>query len=293
MEHKRLTWRVATTATPVRLLVIGDCHVGARDFDRKLFQATIRAASVRDDTAVVLLGDEIDAIAHRDKRFAAEGIDRSYPSEAFDNLPMHELHDFQAEALPIRGKVVAACKGNHGAGMVRQGDLSVDQELARWLGFVESAEFSMGSCSDGPVDLQFGGHLLIRFVAHGERPREVRFYLHHGWRGGKTGSIAAWLESLVKEYAVDCAIVGHGHTPVVVHTDRVDPATGKVKRGVAMMIPSWRSPALRKGWAAWEDMKGFAPRTHGPALLTIYPATGRIDAVFGRDALEALREEGK
>lgn len=92
---------------------LGDCHVGNAACHDKLLERMVRHIKDEPESKVILMGDIIDAIAVKDKRYRANALPGWLRDKGRDdeiNLQCEAASDY---LLPIKDQVISVLRGNH------------------------------------------------------------------------------------------------------------------------------------------------------------------------------------
>jgi len=88
----------------IKLIPIGDSHVGSREFDKEKYESIINWVKKQKDARVILMGDEID-----------NGLKDSVGAGTFDNTmtPQEQIEYVIDILMPIKNKIWGIVNGNH------------------------------------------------------------------------------------------------------------------------------------------------------------------------------------
>ena len=170
------------------LCAIGDMHIGAKACDKEALVEAIQEIKRSRKSYVVLMGDTLDCITNRDKRYNVYEVD--------DELPkFKDQVDWALKILkPIKKKIIGILEGNH------------EYKIKKNLGY-DFTEFLAEELETNY--LQQAGMLNLK-TPWGE----VRVFAMHGLGGGVTvgGQINRILKAInnLKD-APDITLVGHFH----------------------------------------------------------------------------------
>ena len=98
---------------PITFVPISDVHVGHIDCDLKYFKDTV-AWIKKKGALTVLLGDMVDAIGIKDKRFETGSLDPFF-LPYLDNLFQKQAEVFLDIVKPIQKQIIGVLGGNHEA----------------------------------------------------------------------------------------------------------------------------------------------------------------------------------
>jgi hypothetical protein len=254
----------------VKLVLLGDLHLGHSQTDEKLIAATAERLTAP-DTYWLDLGDSIDAINMRDPRFDP----RSLP----DWVELADLVDLtRAQVDRYRhyfGKLGSTCwarlYGNHEYAVQRHTERDVYEELNAACGL------------DGKRALGYSGFVRVRFrQMQGVKVANTwtqTIYLSHGSGGGKlAGAKAGGVERLAMAYDADIYAQGHTHTKLVLQKRALglSPRTLEVIDKPQIMV---NVGSFLDGKEGYPEHKGLYPQALGPVELHFIPATKTIRIV--------------
>jgi len=165
---------------------LGDFHIMNAAFDEKSCREAFHIIK-RDKSYFVLMGDLVDCITPKDKRYDLSCVDpeRGLISQGFDLL--EEL------VYPVRKQCLGVLTGNHYKTYLINTITDYKASMCKRLGI-----------------RYFGGSAMITI----RRPKTKDFIFHctHGWGGGRTsGAKFNRLYSQISKYRADAYILGHSH----------------------------------------------------------------------------------
>lgn len=91
---------------------LGDVHEGAANQDEKALKKAVELIAANGDDWIGL-GDFVDAINYKDKRFNPHEIQDKYSVRDLDDLPMCQSNHFLQMIRPIANKCIGMVYGNH------------------------------------------------------------------------------------------------------------------------------------------------------------------------------------
>jgi len=209
---------------PVRIACFSDTQFGSRYFSRRHFAKWLNKQAPLPQTYFLTVGDNIEAITPRDKRFTLEHIDPEYFNRYFNNpnskyfgkpdaLVDCQIDDF-CETVETHIKPeqwLGIGRGNHDDTIRIHHGSDPQTRIAERL---------------GTVDLGYSWLLLLVLrptTGGGGRVRTITFYGHHGWGGGSrtSGGDLTKFERLLIDYDADIYLTGHTHRPFAVPFPRL------------------------------------------------------------------------
>lgn len=257
------------------LIPCGDWHLGAADCaEDRLRDDMKKWASVK-NARLLLMGDLMELIDYRDKRFFPSGLPQRYADALLnsDGGIATESVDHTLEVLDPwigTGRIWGILTGNH------ERKLEVTQSRNLTAEVAKEANISHRQ-------LGYGGYLHVSFKYRSKKFGSLVIHAHHGWQtAGRAGS-GNLLNGMERELGysnADIILRGHSHAPrvaqvvpsVAVHRHtikewpRVIASTGTYKRG------SVEKKAGRPPTDTYESFKGFRGRLDGslgPPIITI------------------------
>lgn len=256
------------------LYPFGDFHLGSANCDKKrLFEAV---AEIRaDPTARWLgMGDYVEWITPKDKRWVAGGID-----EQIINLAnLDRIGDAYVDAIatilqPIMDKCWGMGKGNHEKTFEAEHHTNLVQRILQ-------------AC-DAPGSLYTGWACITRvcFEDANQHRSAIRIFHSHGWQAGRTdGAKANQLDNLIG--TIDgCRIYlqGHSHARLVKTKTKLDTNPSFTKLTAYDAYGCHTGSYLRtyqQGASGYGEEKGYPPTSIGSIRFLITPKeTVEVEAV--------------
>lgn len=115
------------------IVFAGDFHFGSRQCDEALIKKFVNKYKDAPNTIVFLLGDEIDAVTHHDKRYSPTCMNQRYAAE--DNPIDLMVDDFVAIMEPLKGKIIAGTDSNHNCTYRGATGTDIHYQISQRLGF--------------------------------------------------------------------------------------------------------------------------------------------------------------
>jgi predicted phosphodiesterase len=242
---------------------LGDIHLGAAHCDEVLLKQTVEHIRKDGRALVFLMGDIVDAILPKDKRFeaglVAEWVDRS-------NVLGSQVKEACKILKPIGGKVIGILDGNHEEKVKQDQSFRIKRELIDRMG------------ADGFIwkDLSYSSLVRLIFAWRAGKSSHINsltLYLHHGWGGGR-GDATNQYKEMMASYEADWFVFGHTHKRYVmdelfyklnragdlVETRRVSGRSGTFLRTVD-----------KGDEASYGEQKGYRPTPRGCLCIKYYP----------------------
>lgn len=274
------------------LIPTGDWHLGAMDSVEDKIRSDVKAWAKDPKTRLILMGDLMECIDYRDKRFFPQGLPERY-ADALLNSDGGIPSESVAHALEIldpligKQKVWGIATGNHERKLEVTQSRNLTAEVARGLHVSHR-------------QLGYSGYVHVTF-----RDRESRktngsivISVHHGWQtAGRAGSgnVINGMERELGYSNADILLRGHSHAPRIGQVipsisvtkssarewPRVVASTGTYKRG------SVEQRAGDPPHDTYETFKGFRGRMDGslgPPRIVIRPL--RTDGTRGQANFE-------
>lgn len=262
---------------PVRIACFSDTQFGSRYFSRKHFLKWIKKQSVIPQTYFLTIGDNIEAITTKDKRFSLEHLDPNYFPRYFNNptskfwgrpdaLVDAQIEDFVETVTPhIRpDQWIGIGRGNHDDTIRLRHGSDPQARLAEMLGTKDLGYSWLLTLCLRP---QKGGN---------GRSRTITFYGHHGWGAGSrtSGGDITKFERLLIDYDADIYLTGHTHKPFAMPFPRV----GIDRNGKMVSRDRWlaNTGSFMKLLAdgpvpSWAETKGFRVVKLGGLVWELVP----------------------
>lgn len=268
----RREWQEVSRSDTFTVIPIGDIHLGNAACDELRFKATIDRIAADPSCYWIGLGDYCDFVNLSDKRFD--------PASLASWLKVHHLGDvaraqkerFLELVQPIAGKCLALVEGNHEAAIRKRYERDIYREIV--LGIKEQAGHPVGH----HLAIGVCGWLLLAFYRpdrdKGPR-RTMRFYLHHGFVGGKlAGAKALNMQRWLWTHNADCVIFGHSHnTGVQVEAVESCSTNGRVE--YAQRIGVYGGTYMRG--ARYAQEAGYFPLPLSGVEIRLRPGAVKIE----------------
>jgi hypothetical protein len=259
------------------LIPSGDWHLGASDCAEEKLREDMKYWAGVPNARLLLMGDLMELIDYRDKRFFPHGLPERY-ADALLNSDGGIASESVQHALEIldpwigSGRIWGIVTGNH------ERKLEITQSRNLTAEVAKEAHISHRQ-------LGYGGYVHVSFRVRDQKKATIGslvIHAHHGWQtAGRAGS-GNLLNGMERELGysnADIFLRGHSHAPRVaqvvpslrvertkaVEWPRVIASTGTYKRG------SVKNPAGHAPVDTYESFKGFRGRLDGglgpPSIL--------------------------
>lgn len=188
------------TKTSYKTVLAGDFHFGSTQCDVPLIRKMVKKYAGQENTKVILMGDEVDAVCSSDKRFDSMNIAEKYRGQR--NFIDLIIDDFIDLLSPLKGQIVAGVDSNHNASYRKATDSDPMHRIARELAY-EKLGYA------GWVSYVFRWH---KANGSGTRGRIINFFVSHGKPSAAStpGGSLNTLSNSAQWFMAD--LVAHGHT---------------------------------------------------------------------------------
>ena len=204
------TLHVDGRGEPVKIVFLGDTHLGNGDTDEDLVKQIAQRLG-EDGTYWVDLGDACDFINMHDKRFDAASLPPWIGLEDLADLATAQVQRYVDIFKPYADTCLCRLQGNHEDSIRKRYERDVYREI----------NAKMGIGKDRAPG--YGCFLRLRiYRRENSNPWTLICLLHHGAGGGMlAGGKALRLERLPLSFEADIFAVGHTHTKLVLSKRRV------------------------------------------------------------------------
>ncbi len=265
---------VGTTLT---LYPLGDIHLGSSNCDKAALFKTIAAIREDPNARWIGMGDYVEWITPKDKRWAAGGIDE----DIINMANLDRIGDAYVEAIstilrPIMDKCWAMGKGNHETRYEQEHHTNLVQRILQ-------------AC-DAPGELYTGWAAITRvcFQDEGQHRSTVRIFHSHGWQAGRlSGAKVNQLDHLMG-WIDGCRIYlqGHSHDRLVKSKVKLDTNPSFTRQVAYESFGAHCGSYLRTyqdGTSAYGEVGGYPPAPIGPPTFQI---------TFGREGVKVASVQG-
>jgi hypothetical protein len=222
MRVLKRDWSGLSRGDLIRIVPLGDVHLGVRACDEKLFTTTVNRIKDDPDCWWIGTGDFADFVNRSDKRFDPMVL-APWLANVGD-LAGKQRDRFLDEVKPIASKCLGIICGNHEDSIFQKYERDIYSEIVTavkdWSGLPADYNLAFGSC----------GWLLLNSRRSGGGKgavTRITISLHHGYTGGKlAGGKALDMQRWLWNHDCDLALFGHAHRIQVQSEDvaRVDRA---------------------------------------------------------------------
>ena len=268
----------------IKLWALADFHYGHSGCCKKKAREDIAKIATDPNSFAVLVGDIIDAIGIKDKRFNSREIDPTIKVKDLDNLGLVMAKMARTELKPIAHKTIGACYGNHEDVYMMRNEQS---QLHAWL------------CAElGIKNLEYSALFDLMFVRVPEletptllsnyptsdsagNSKRVRVFVHHGVgaAASKSGRISS-LSKMMDLTDATISYVGHLHDKIM--CEKIELSANRTcteiveKKKIGLMTGSFLK-SFSDGMTTYAEKKGYPPAVLGGVYATINPVTGDVD----------------
>ena len=256
-----------TGSKPVTLIPMSDTHVGHADHDRELFQKTINWIK-KHNAYVILLGDLIDGIIQRDKRFENNSIAPEF-RDHLDNLHYKQTETFIDMVRPIKKQIIGIMGGNH--------EITVKKAFSYDAISVMAKELNIPILTDP-------SYVILRFRDNNSTMLYTIFCSHGCWMGGrKRGSKINSMEDKMADFDFDMICAGHTHDKWVSTRKRIGVSkNGLLQGNRRIFINTGSFLRTYKGgdYDGWAARSVFSPQSAGVVRVDFYLKRNDKDARY-------------
>jgi len=204
------TLHVESRSEPVKIVFLGDTHLGNGDTDEDLVKQTAKRLG---EAGVywVDLGDACDFINMQDKRFDAASLPPWIGLEDLADLATAQVQRYVDIFKPYAPTCLCRLQGNHEDSIRKRYERDVYREINALMGV--GRDRAPG----------YGCFLRLRvYRMEKSDPWTLVCFLHHGVGGGMlAGAKALRLERLPMSFDADIFAVGHTHTKLALSKRRI------------------------------------------------------------------------
>jgi predicted phosphodiesterase len=252
----------------IRLVLMGDAHVGHAGCQEELLRDTVASVSADESAYLLDLGDSIDAINRDDKRFSPQELAGWMTIADLVDIARTETERYANLVRPAASHLLTRLKGNHEATLCRYYGRDVYAELNRAVGLPPGR--ALGIC--GFLRLLIRERYATRKGSR--RAWERTLFLHHGNAGGRLmGAKALALERLPMSFHADIYAMGHSHTKLTSIKERITPDGPEQ---VALVNVGSFLRSYQQDQESYAEVKLLSPQGIGPVEVWLYPDERRM-----------------
>jgi hypothetical protein len=256
-----------STSKPVTFVPLSDLHIGHVDCDRQYLEDTV--AWIKKKGAVTaLIGDVIDAIGMKDKRFEVNSLDPFF-LPYLDQLYQKQVEVFLDVVRPIKDQILWIMTGNHETTIKKRSTFDAIELISSALQI--------------PI-LTDPGYTVLRFHTS-STSCNLKMWASHGcflggrYRGGKINNLER-----VSQYFPGCDLymAGHTHDKWAIEGHQVR-LTNKLKIEERRCYFANTGAFLRtyqeKNTDTWASRSVFSPQVPGVCRFDFYLKRRKADDV--------------
>lgn len=252
---------------------MGDIHIGPQACDEKRLQAVVNDIANDDDAYWIGLGDNCDFINRSDSRFDPGELAGWIKVSDLTDLARAQVSRLLKILSPIAPKCLALLKGNHEDSLTRHYERDVHLDV------VSGIKNAAGWDAEKKLNLGYNGYLDLKFARSGAT-HTVKFFLHHGFGGGKlAGAKALNMQRLLWTNDVNIVLVGHTH----VNTVQPEAVRGTNKAGDIVEYYRYGCVAgtflrsFTEGDGTYAEKKGYFPLAMCTNYIELRPCSKSLE----------------
>ena len=235
----------------IKIVPFGDVHLGNSNCREDKFRKLIKWVETKKDTYLIGMGDLIDCILPKDKRFSPDGLK---PYQTVD-----DLKDEITEILhPVKDKIICMLQGNHENHMEVDGYGCPVKKICKELG------------------VKYGGFsTFVKLIPKPDtKQRSLTLWLHHGWFAGrKRGAKVNNLEDNLAYYDADVYLAGHSHDLWATRKSRI---YWSGSRDVTFGNTGTFLETSTRGTTSYSERANYPPLKLGVLKLTWLPREEKV-----------------
>lgn len=240
---------IETTSEEIEIVPIGDVHLGNTNCKLQLFQKVIERITHTPNSYIIGMGDYIDAITPKDKRFDLAQCG------TFINDQIEKMIEL---LKPIKDRILCLLTGNHDYKLHTEGYGDPVRRMCKEL----ECDYAGYSCF---VKLK---------VMPDTHLRSLIIYAHHGWSSGRrTGNVVNSVESCAQYWDADVYLFGHSHKLWSTRQMRIG-WYGK-KKVIFANTGSFLETCL-EDTTGYGERAGYPPQKLGVLKIKYYPKSGDL-----------------
>ena len=248
-----------------KFVLVGDFHYGSQQCDIPLMKKFVEKYAGKEKTKIILMGDEIDAIARSDKRYDSMAVHDKYRGS--NNFVDLIIEDFIEIMKPLRGQILAGVDSNHNKVYRKVSDSDPHYRISRALEFTR---------------LGYGGWVPILWWWHkggkkGGRTRSTVFHVTHGKPTFAVTPGGALNTIFRDSQFFDCDVLAHGHTHrlsagssvIKFELDRTMRSYRKKKQHLLQTGSFLKSYSVDSEFSPYSEVKRYPPIDLGWAVVDV------------------------
>lgn len=256
-----------SSADTIKVVPLADLHLGSASCDETLLKFIVKQIAADPMCYWVGLGDYAEYITRKDPRHKETRL--AGWLHGIDDLATAQTEKVIEILSPIREKCLALLVGNHELTILKHSEVDVYARLCEAIRPDPKIAIAMG----------VQGFLVLRMRRSGNS-WPVRFYLHHGYGGGRLeGGHALTLGRVFKDFDTDVVLMGHRHCKYVL--PRIQIAVSRGGRIYERAQVGCFCGSFMRGYSdqteVYSEVRGLPPLPVGPLMLTLIPAKKKIE----------------
>lgn len=268
MKVIRKQIKLTSRSSHIKIVPIGDIHLGAAACDERLFRDVVSSIADDENAYWILMGDAINAINVQDPRFNPEDLAPWIKMQQLSDLAKAETERFLKIIQPIASKCLAALTGNHEEQLKKHNERDIHSEI------VSGIKQLGGMSVDEKLSLGYYGWLQLCFRRSGGSGKQINLNLHHGMGGGRgAGGKANRIQQWIWNHDADIVIFGHTHNTSV-QVEAVESINTSGKVSVSKRFGCYSGTFLKTGIdgrTTYSEEKGYSALPLGGIAITIKP----------------------
>jgi hypothetical protein len=247
------------------LYPLGDIHLGSANCDKTAFFRVVDAIREDPQARWIGMGDYVEWITPKDKRWHAGGIDEQIINLAnLDRIGDAYVEVIGAILRPIMGKCWGMGSGNHERTFEAEHHTNLTQRIIQYCG------------ASGELYTGWAAITRVCFEDENQHRSSIRIFHSHGWQAGRlSGAKVNQLDHLMG-WIDGCRIYlqGHSHDCVVKKKTKLDTNSSFTKLEAYDSYGAHTGSYLRtyqKGATCYGEEKGYPPVPIGPPTFELTP----------------------
>lgn len=250
---------LANKAHPMRVIPIGDIHIGAANVNKAKLNEIIEWIKRTENTYVIGMGDYCDCIDIKDKRFDIKAVDKRFYKD-LDDIAGAQMDYIINLFAPIQDKILVMIPGNHEDKLRTRYSVDIMKYLKDGLA----------------VDVgDYMTYLRLSFNRKQFHTSPITLWLQHGWFAGrKMGGKVNQLSDVASSYDADVHIAGHSHDLFATTSEKVMLPPGRMipikQKKIFINSGTFLETVSLEG-TSYGEQKAYSVAKIGVACLDISP----------------------
>ena len=257
----------------VSIVTLGDVHWGTRSCCEHAVRERVQKIAIDPWAWWLDLGDEIDAINYKDKRFDPLSLPDRYDLRHLANLFLIQLEEYCDLVRPIRDKNMGGFNSNHMDTLKRFYTLDIHWELRRRM----TRDLPNGMESEQFADLGDTAFIYLTILRRNQEPLKLTLWGAHGTgRGNSEEAAIRRLKTLSKPFAADIKMMGHVHWAA--KGEEVSLISPTEDRKILYVVTGSFLKSYGEGPGSYAEQRLYPPIPLSAMEIRIYLDTGDYDA---------------